>query len=204
MKHEILVNGESFATSENEAAIGKTYQTLLQGVVGYTDQGAHCVEIRKYKPDGSGYETVRVLRENYDVKVDQESGALPMQDHDEGCPHHGKDHVCNGELFTNDAVRVEGRFPDGKIPEGAIAQAISLAVDTPKPAHPAEKREKKPLPVPETKNCNECGMSLTNAIAKKRGTCYSCKKKIERDYVTDASPEDLSGVEGPTRDINED
>ena len=25
----------------------------------------------------------------------------PMSEHDEGCPQHGKDHVCNGETFLN-------------------------------------------------------------------------------------------------------
>ncbi len=27
--------------------------------------------------------------------------AWPMEEHDEGCPHHGTVHVCNGFLYTN-------------------------------------------------------------------------------------------------------
>lgn len=26
---------------------------------------------------------------------------LPMSQHDEGCPHHGTEHECNGELFLH-------------------------------------------------------------------------------------------------------
>lgn len=28
--------------------------------------------------------------------------ALPMIDHDQGCPQHGNDHVCNGQLYLNE------------------------------------------------------------------------------------------------------
>lgn len=29
------------------------------------------------------------------------SFALPMDAHDEGCPQHGKNHECNGQLYLN-------------------------------------------------------------------------------------------------------
>lgn len=132
MKHAIYINDDLFAESANEEAIGKSYQTLLNDALSFADDGMKSVELRKID-DAGNYESVYMMRHNSKVVVNPEAAARETKPASVPETKPLDPSMMNRHsrrmIAKHTGVKVEGKFPSGKIPEGGIAQAIDLAMN---------------------------------------------------------------------------